>query len=90
MEKHFKIKISGQVQGVFFRASAKQKADSLKLRGFVRNEPDGSVYAEAEGEEHNLKSFVEWCKKGPQQAFVEKCDVKEGSLTGHKRFIIER
>ena len=90
MEKHFKIKISGQVQGVFFRASAKQKADSLNLRGFVRNEPDGSVYAEAEGEEDNLRPFIEWCIKGPQQAYVDKCDVKEGSLTGHRRFIIER
>jgi acylphosphatase len=51
MKKHFNIRISGRVQGVFFRASTKAKAEELGISGFVQNEPDGSVYIEAEGEE---------------------------------------
>lgn len=71
-KKHLNIKIYGRVQGVGFRVSAKRKAEELKLRGFVRNEPDGTVDIEAEGEEENLEKFLEWCKKGTLFARVEK------------------
>lgn len=90
MKKHFAIKISGLVQGVFFRASAKEKADSLHLCGFVRNEPDGTVHIEAEGEEEDLKVFVDWCHHGPPRAKVEKCDIKEAVLKEFSRFIISK
>jgi acylphosphatase len=86
--KHFTIRVSGKVQGVFFRASTKDEADKLGIRGLVRNEPDGSVYVEAEGEEENLRSFIAWVVKGPANARVEKCEVKEGVLTGYGRFVI--
>jgi acylphosphatase len=46
---HVSIRISGKVQGVFFRASTKGKAEQYGINGFVRNEKDGSVYIEAEG-----------------------------------------
>lgn len=59
--KHFKLNVSGTVQGVFFRASTKDAADRLGIKGFVRNEPDGSVYIEAEGEEEKLNQFMECC-----------------------------
>ena len=59
---------------VLFRDSAKRKAKKLGLRGFVKNEPDGAVYIEAEGDEKNLNEFLEWCKKGPILAKVEKVD----------------
>lgn len=72
MKRHLNIKIYGQVQGVFFRYSAQEKAEELKIAGFARNEPDGSVYIEAEGEEGDLKSFLEWCENGPDSANVEK------------------
>lgn len=90
MKKHFNIRITGFVQGVFFRASTKEKADSLGIRGLVRNEPDGNVYAEAEGEENDLTRFIAWCHHGPAHARVEKCEVEEGEIRNFKRFTIER
>jgi acylphosphatase len=90
MDKHFKIKVSGKVQGVFFRASTKTKADELSINGFVRNEPDGNVYIEAEGDEEALKNFIEWCRRGPQNARVIKCDVTEDELQKYENFRIHR
>jgi acylphosphatase len=58
MKKRFSIRVNGRVQGVFFRASTKEVADQLGVRGFVRNEPDGKVYIEAEADEEALKRFV--------------------------------
>ena len=89
MRKRFNIRVNGKVQGVFFRASTKEKADSGNISGFVRNEADGAVYIEAEGEEENLRNFVQWCHRGPKQAHVERCEVKEGALVGFGRFVIE-
>lgn len=90
MRKHFSLRISGLVQGVWFRASTKQNADTLCITGLVRNEPDGSVYVEAEGEEEDLLSFAAWCQHGPASARVDKCDIREGSLKGFREFTIER
>ena len=88
--KHLSIKVSGKVQGVYFRASAAEKATELGISGFVRNERDGSVYIEAEGEEENLSQLVVWCHQGPVRAQVSKVDVKEGNVQGFVRFEIER
>lgn len=74
MKEHLAVKIYGKVQGVFFRHSAREKALELALFGFIRNEPDGTVYAEAEGEAEDLKLFLEWCHKGPEAAKVEKVE----------------
>ena len=63
--------ISGQVQGVFFRRSAKVKADSLRVCGWMRNNRDGSVETVAVGDKKNLSEFVKWCKKGPPFAKVD-------------------
>jgi acylphosphatase len=90
MRKHFSIRVSGLVQGVFLRASTKEKADSMNILGFVRNEPDGSVYIEAEGDETALQNFIAWCHRGPSRAEVEHCDVKEGELKGYDQFKILR
>ena len=90
MKKHFSIRITGWVQGVFFRASTKERADAFDITGLVRNEPDGSVYAEAEGEEENLKKFIEWCHRGPSGARVETFDIREGPIRNFSRFVIER
>lgn len=75
--KHFNIKISGKVQGVFFRTSAKEQAVKLGITGFVQNEPDGTVYIEAEGKDEDLKEFLAWCKEGPELAEVERVDFEE-------------
>lgn len=61
----YKIHVNGYVQGVGFRWRTVREAAALGIKGFVRNMPDGSVYIEAEGTRKQLRSFVEWCKKGP-------------------------
>lgn len=89
-KRHLNIKVSGRVQGVYFRYSAMGKATELKVKGFVRNEEDGSVYIEAEGEDKNLNEFVAWCQKGPDRAIVSEIFVKEGEVMNFVIFEIER
>ncbi|MEK6973532.1 MAG: acylphosphatase [archaeon] len=69
--KRVHIIVSGRVQGVFFRAFAKQAADSLGLKGFVRNLQNGSVEAIAQGAEEKLNEFLKQLKKGPQASMVD-------------------
>lgn len=56
------------------RYYAREKARDLSILGFIKNEPDGTVYIEAEGDEKNLKKFLEWCHKGPDTAYVKKVE----------------
>jgi len=67
--------IHGRVQGVYFRASAVCEAQNLGLTGWVRNCPDGSVEAVAEGPRDKLDDLVAWCRKGPTGARVTQVDV---------------
>ncbi len=80
------VYISGQVQGVFFRDSARQKAEQLGLVGWVRNLPDGRVEALFEGQPEKVREMLEWCKEGPSHAEVENLDsefeTSGGDLTG--------
>lgn len=79
MIEHRVIRVSGRVQGVFFRQSAKQKAHELGIVGFTRNEPDGTVIIEAEGESVALDALVAWCHEGPVYAKVERVTVENGT-----------
>lgn len=88
--KHLNVRVSGRVQGVFFRASTKEQADSIGIKGFVRNETNGDVYIEAEGNEDALKKFVNWCRQGPSRARVDNLDIKEGELLGFVNFEVSR
>ena len=89
MIKHYNITITGKVQGVFYRASAKEKAQKLGIKGFVKNQPDGSVYLEAEGELSSLEQLVEWCYKGPEKAIVEKITKIEAPLKNFEKFTVQ-
>ncbi|WP_347157444.1 acylphosphatase [Pontibacter chitinilyticus] len=75
--KRIAIRVYGKVQGVFFRASTQEKAEELGLTGFVQNEPDGSVYLEAEGNDEALQQLQQWVHQGPRRARVEKVEVEE-------------
>lgn len=86
--KHYNIRVYGRVQGINFRWSACKKANSLGLFGFVRNEPDGFVYIEAEGGKEMLNQFTNWCKKGPWFSKVERVTVEEGGVKGYNAFEI--
>lgn len=90
MIKHISILVTGDVQGVYFRATARDVAEELGLSGFVRNERDGNVYIEAEGPAEQLDKLVVWCKQGPRHARVENVEIKEGEVKGYKRFEITR
>ena len=87
--KHLDIKIYGQVQGVSFRYYAKEQALTLGLTGLARNEVDGSLYIAVEGEENALDKFLDWCRKGPALAQVEKAEIKEGKIKEYKGFSIK-
>ncbi len=72
----YKIAVSGRVQGVFFRDHARQKAQSLGLKGYVRNMPEGAVEALFQGPEEKVKEMINWCKKGPVLAKVSSIKVQ--------------
>lgn len=90
MIKHYNIKVTGLVQGVFYRVNAQEKAQALGLTGCVNNVVDGSVYIEAEGEESKLKEFVDWCKNGPEKAQVTDIKVEEDLLQNYSDFVVKR
>ncbi len=85
---HLDIVVTGKVQGVRFRETTKYVADQAGIKGFIRNEPDGSVYIEAEAARWELDAFMEWCGDGPDRARVESCTFKAGELKHFKDFVI--
>ncbi len=82
--------ISGKVQHVFFRASAKEKAIELNLTGRVKNLSDGSVEIIATGNEESLKHLEEWCAEGPRRARVDKLVKQTLPLQVFHGFTIDR
>lgn len=89
--KRLRIIVSGRVQGVFFRASAKKEADKLSLHGTVQNLPTGSVFIDVQGEVENVNQFLNWCYKGSDLSKVEKVEFSmEEELEGFKEFEIIR
>lgn len=84
--KHINIKVTGKVQGVFFRASTKAVADQMGIKGLVKNQKDGSVYIEAEASEAMLELFLDWCKEGPEKSVVENVEVADGEIKNYRNF----
>lgn len=80
VRKH--VYISGLVQGVFFRANTKRMADTLGIKGWVKNLPDGRVEAVFEGEKEKVEAMIRWCHKGPPSAVVEKVEVIDEEYKG--------
>jgi acylphosphatase len=71
------LRITGRVQGVYYRASTVQQAQALGLRGWVRNRRDGSVEALATGPAEAVQALIEWAQRGPVMARVERVEVQE-------------
>lgn len=86
MKNALAITIQGSVQGVGFRFSAVHKAQELDIKGFVKNQPDGTVYIEAEGEPERVNDFVNWCWQGPPAARVEHVTKQEIPVQDLTRF----
>lgn len=77
MKRQISIVVFGRVQGVFFRASTKRKAQQLGLSGTVRNQTDGSVHIIAYGDKEKVDELINWCSKGPPMARIDSLDVSE-------------
>ena len=80
------LTITGRVQGVFFRQNTLEKARELGISGYVKNRLDGTVYAEAQGEDPVLERFVEWCRQGPRLARVDRVSVVEAQVGEYHDF----
>lgn len=79
------VYISGRVQGVFFREETRNNAILHNITGWVRNLSDGRVEAVFEGEKQQLDAIIEFCKRGPSGAYVQKLDVTWEDGTGEFR-----
>lgn len=76
--KRVHLIISGKVQGVYFRQSSKDRADALRLSGWVRNRHSGVVEAVVEGAPDAVTAFIEWCHDGPLHARVDSVECSDG------------
>jgi acylphosphatase len=76
----------GRVQGVFFRDSMRERAQSIGVAGWVTNRPDGAVEAVLEGDADDVESMVRWMQEGPRRAEVDRVDVDEEEPEGLEGF----
>lgn len=77
-----RIRIKGLVQGVFFRYNTRERARELRLTGWVRNVPDGSVECVIEGDKEKVEDLIKWCHHGPPGARVEAVEVNWENYRG--------
>jgi acylphosphatase len=83
------LNIYGVVQNVGFRYYTHKKAGELGVKGFVKNMPDGSVYAEAEAEPAIIETFISFCRQGPDWARVSEVKIQDAPLKNFTTFSIE-
>jgi len=88
--KTIRLTIKGKVQGVFYRATAKDVAAELGIKGWVKNLPDKNVEIRATASEELLQKFIDWCKLGPPKAKVGEVIVEELDLEEFNGFRIIR
>lgn len=89
--KRARLRITGLVQGVYYRASAREQAQRLGLTGWVRNTGEDAVLLEAQGASDRLEALVAWCWKGPPAARVD--DVEVSWIEPHEHdagFVVHR
>ncbi len=85
-----RLRIHGRVQGVFFRASTRERAREVGTTGWVRNCPDGTVEMWLEGEPDAIESVEEWAHEGPRAARVERVEAEDVEPEGHEQFEVRR
>jgi len=88
--KCLQIIIRGKVQGVWFRVSTRNKVQELGVGGIVKNQTDGSVYIEVEGDEGALKNFIAWCYEGSEFSRVDTVEIFEIKRKNFEEFKIMR
>jgi acylphosphatase len=84
------VRVTGRVQGVFYRAWAQGHARELGISGWIRNCPDGSVEAHLGGEENSVERMIERMRQGPSNAQVDELSVEDATIEGLGRFELRR
>ena len=74
--------VKGDVQGVFFRDTARRRAAELGVAGWIRNCPDGTVEAALEGAPDAVEAMVRFCHEGPDRARVDRVETRDEPLKG--------
>ena len=82
--------VTGKVQGVFYRATAKKTAGKYNITGWVQNTPDGNVEMIANGSQNDVEQFINWCKQGPSGAKVTNVIKEEREEETFAEFTIRR
>jgi acylphosphatase len=88
MSRAVEVRITGVVQGVSFRAYAREEARRLGVSGWLRNEPDGSVAGHLEGPDDAVDRMIAWCRHGPTYAEVDRVEVADAAPSGDGTFRI--
>ena len=84
------ILVEGRVQGVGYRSNTQRMANTLNLKGWVRNLRDGKVEITVEGEEPDIDRLVHWCHRGPTSAYVKNIQIEKTEPTGEfNRFTVK-
>ena len=85
-----RLRIKGKVQGVFYRASAKEIADEIGVTGWIRNTADADVEAEVTGTAAQLLQFSNWCRQGPKRAVVTDLVITEEAEIFYTAFSVKK
>jgi acylphosphatase len=78
--------VHGYVQGVFFRDAVRRRAEAANVAGWIRNNRDGTVEGVFEGELEEVERLVDFCRRGPRGAEVERVEVVEDEPEGLRGF----
>jgi len=89
-ERRAHVWVTGRVQGVWFRASTAERAESLGIRGWVRNLADGRVELVAEGAQDDVDAIISFCHEGPSLARVDNVAVEWEPPAGEVGFEVRR
>jgi acylphosphatase len=85
-----RVVVHGRVQGVWFRESARRRAEELGVSGWVRNRDDSAVEAELEGDAESVEALVAWFRHGPTGARVDAVETDVIAPTGEQGFVARR
>ncbi len=85
----YRVLVSGRVQGVFFRDTARRLAEESGVAGWVRNLPDGRVEVVFEGPDEEVRKLVEWAHSGPRWAVVDDVAVQSEPPEGLAAFLVK-
>ncbi len=86
--KSVRVRVHGEVQGVFFRDTVSREAERAGVAGWVRNRSDGSVEAHFEGDDEAVDGLLDFCESGPDRASVERVQAEPADAEGRQGFSV--